>query len=352
MKHILAIIFIGLLIFINSCDNKQQEIYDDIDTTLVVSNKLPVANYKPVVRSSDIVQYNDGTFLYNIDTVFIIGVTHRVDAKIIKRLYDNIPDTIVELFQVSARGKIRKSYIQTSSIMDVNIVSLNHEVFAISKIVNEQPVDENTITEWIWGVTPLKLGSYNLLLKVTIKNNGINKDKIIFDKVVNVQNKPMRNFKIKVGMPAHLKNLSERYIVCTIIETDNADSADFKWGGNGNIILSLQRPSNFTVVKDGDDTINDDKKLFITRWSLIPNTSMRETNIKIKIVGDNSQIMIYNKKLPIDKNFSQKLDNFINNTLQRWYWIFGALIIPIYNYLKVKVSPKKKLFSRKKRVTK
>lgn len=41
MKHILAIIFIGLLIFINSCDNKQQEIYDDIDTTLVVSNKLP-----------------------------------------------------------------------------------------------------------------------------------------------------------------------------------------------------------------------------------------------------------------------------------------------------------------------
>ncbi len=114
----------------------------------------------------------------------------------------------------------------------------------------------------------------------------------------------------------------------------------------------MQRPSNFTVVKDGDDTINDDKKLFITRWSLIPNTSMRETNIKIKIVGDNSQIMIYNKKLPIDKNFSQKLDNFINNTLQRWYWIFGALIIPIYNYLKVKVSPKKKLFSRKKRVTK
>lgn len=51
--------------------------------------------------------------------------------------------------------------------------------------------------------------------------------------MVNVQNKPMRNFKIKVGMPAHLKNLSERYIVCNIIETDNADSADFKWGGKG-----------------------------------------------------------------------------------------------------------------------
>ena len=125
---------------------------------------------------------------------------------------------------------------------------------------------------------------FNLLLKVTVKINGIQKDRIVFDKVINVESQPKRYFSVLVE-GNKLKNLSPRTITLTISET-NKDSSDFRWRGTGDIFIEFKRPSNFTINKEGDVTMNDSKGLYITKWTVTPDTKLDSVETKIKVKGD------------------------------------------------------------------
>lgn len=347
------ILFLILFLFIGSCGSKQTRYNDQQDSTKLVNLSVNIPSQKLEVISKSVpneTKKNDGTFLYEIDTVFTIDVTSRVEARIIKQIYDSIPKDVIELFYKSTNGKIKKEFIKTGDIMDVNLISLDPDAFIINKISNDQPVDDNTLTEWIWGVTPKKIGKENLILKVTIKSNGVSKDKIVFDKVINVENKPKRYFSVLVE-GNKLKNLSPRIISLTITETSK-EKSNFKWRGTGTINIEFKRPLNFTINKEGDVTMNDDKGLYLIKWTVTPDTKLDSVETKIRIVGDNEQIIIYDKYITIDKDFKKTLSIFINKTKDGWYWLFTTLLIPLYHYIKRKYFPHKKMFTGKKRVVK
>lgn len=339
-----------VLLILSSCGIKKSNDFDMTELRTGSSLK-DSTTYMGLHTSSPTFNQNDGTFIYQLDTIFTIGVTSRAEARIVKKLYDNVPDSIVELFHKSPNGTIKREFIKTGDIMDVNLVCLSPDVFVINKVVDEQPIDEESITEWIWGITPQKTGNYNLIMRVTIKYNNINKNKIVFDKNISVQNKPKRFFKVDIEKSSKFKNLSTRSITCTITETTE-DYAQFRWGGEGKIIIEFERSSNFPYGVEGDEIINDNKKLFITKWSVTPDTKLKQVKVKINIIGNDEKMVIYQDIIPIDKNFKQKFAKFVDVTLQRWYWIFSVLLIPIYNFVKKKISPEKKLFTRKKRIVK
>jgi len=315
--------------------------------TNVESVPQPIENIQPTFAARP---QNDGTFFYQIDSIFTIDVTSRVEARIIKKVYDSTPEDVVELFYRSPNGTIRRELIQTGNIMDVNLICLNPNAFTITKISNDQPVDENTFAEWIWGVTPKKVGKENLILKVTVKSNGVSRDKIVFDKVINVENQPKKYFSVLVEGDK-LKNLSPRTITLTITETDK-DKSSFKWRGTGAINIEFKRPSNFTINKEGDLMMNDNKGLYITKWTVTPNTKLDSVETKIKVIGDNEQIIIYDKYIIVDKDIKKLISNFVDKSLQSWYWIFTTLLIPLYHFIKKKYFPDKKIFTGKKRVVK
>lgn len=340
-----------VLVILSGCVGKKSESPDTVISSVYdsisVTRTGEIQTEKMMVSTVPQPKQPDGTFIYQIDTIFIIDQTSRVEVRIIKRLYDNIPEDVVELFYKSSNGKIRKEYIKTSNIMDVNLICLTPDAFTFNKITNDQPVDEDTITEWIWGVTPKKTGKFNLILKVTTKNSGISKDKVVFDKIINVENQPKRYFSVLVEGD-RLKNLSPRTITLTISETDK-ETSDFKWRGTGAINIEFKRPSNFTINKEGDIAMNDNKGLYITNWVVTPDTKLDSVEVKIKVIGDNEQLIIYDKFITIDEDLKKIISNFINKTKDGWYWLFTTLLIPLYHYIKKKYFPYKTIFRGKKR---
>jgi len=209
MKNVKYTILFLLLLILNSCKSDKQHIIDDTNHLImdsiknnknkIISNNIKLEKYRQIIKIDDNEKpkYN-GTLTYRIDSIFIIGTTSKVEAKITKKIYNGEPIEMIELYTNSTSGEIKTKEIITGEIMDINLIPLDIDAFIINKISsNNQRVDENIITEWMWGITPQKIGNFNLILKVIIKlKDGVNIDQTVFDKIINVENKPKRNFNI------------------------------------------------------------------------------------------------------------------------------------------------------------
>jgi hypothetical protein len=56
------------------------------------------------------------------------------------------------------------------------------------------------------GCYPLKIGNYTLILKAIIKENNTSKDIIVFDKQINVLNKPKKHLLFNIKHDDIIKN--------------------------------------------------------------------------------------------------------------------------------------------------
>jgi len=333
------------------CSAEENIKYDTFTIYNPIASDIPINEYnEPIVlqrmqivsplmssrRDTNIT----GTLTYRIDSLFIIGSTSRVEARITKRLYEGEPTEMIELFSQSSSGDIMIKRIATGEVMDVELKTLDVDAFTINKISSgNQRVDENNITEWIWGVTPKKVGSFNLILKVIIKlQNGVNVDQTVFDKIINVQNKPKRSFNIYIEKPEYFKYKKKDKIKLVLSRTID-DTFDFQWGGNGRIEINFN-DFDFNIIK-GDNTINDDKNLFIYEWEITPNKNKEQIiNFDIKITGDNDILKIYEGQIHIEKDWQKKTDEFIDTTLKRWYFVFASLLIPLFMWIRKKYFTK------------
>ncbi len=313
-----------------------------------MDNTIP----RPTTNISRIgaIQSNEGTLVYKIDSLLTIGVVSRVEAKIIKRVSTATTEYLVSITNRTSTGVIRTDIIKVGDIMDMNLLSLQNDAFIINKISSgDQPVDDNTVTEWLWGVTALKVGNYDLILKATIKEDGVNKDRIVFDKNITVQNRPKTKYTILIETPDKLKRFEESVIKLNFKEKVS-DTYSFEWSGNGKVELEFNGKVNIKQFDNYD--INDDKSLFNYKWVVEPYGNDSELEYTLKIVGDYEEIVLINNRvIVVDKNIKESFNRFIDVIAKRWYWLFTSLLIPMYSFFQRKYFPQRTIMFRKKKKT-
>jgi hypothetical protein len=283
--------------------------------------------------------YNKGTLLFNIDSIFVVDVVNRVEAKIVKKEIDEIPQYVIEMFHVSDNGEIKKEEIPVGNIMGMKLTSLDESAFEINSLSSDnQILDENTIAEWVWGVKPIKPGIHSLILIAVIKEDIGEKETVVFDMEIPVLNKPKKDFIYKITTPEYFKK-NEKGLIDIIIESSD-NSGSFKWGGNGEVRLIIENELNFEITNEGDVNINDNKNYYNFKWTIKPIGKSKELKYHIMIIGDDEQTIISEGVIEVKRNFASSFNNFIDNALKRWYWLFTTLIIPIYFWIRKKFKKK------------
>lgn len=282
--------------------------------------------------------YDEGTLVYKVDSVLIIGVVSRVEARIIKQVNEETTEHLVSLTSKTTTGVIYEEIIKVGNIMDMELKSLDLDAFTINKITDdEQLVDEVDVTYWLWSVTANKTGSYNLIMTAKIKENGPSRDIIIFDKSINVVNKPKKKYNVEFDIPDKLKRYSENIIKIKIKEKDS-DTYMFDWGGEGEVVLNFDGNVDISI---NDNIINDNKSEFNYKWIVKPEGKEKTLPFKFMIKGDYEDYIFMESEIEVDKNFKESFNRFIDGAIKRWYWIFTALLIPIFSYIRKKYIKKK-----------
>jgi hypothetical protein len=285
-----------------------------------------------------------GTLVYKVDSLLTIGVISRVEARIIKQVSVQTSEQLVALTTHTSTGVIKTKVIKVGNIMDMDLISLQPDAFTITKVNGEQEVDEETITEWIWGITANKVGDYDLILKASIK--GVQNPIIVFDKKISVKNKPKKKYLTTLEIPNKLKRFEESSVTLTMVEA-KVDTYNILWGGNGKVELDFG--DGVKVTEFENYNINDDKSLFEYKWIIQPTKKDDSLSYKIKIIGDYEEVLLYDDKIGVKMNFKESFNRFIDEILKRWYWIFTALLIPIYNLVQKKYFPEKRILRRRKK---
>ena len=123
---------------------------------------------------------NEGSLVYKIPSEMKVRETYQVFVRIGKssvNIYENL------------NGDVRETVIPVTQTMEVNLIdpspkdSKSFDIVADNQAV--QIVDSSeSYTQWSWNVTPLKTGSTNLKVVVSIIRNGNKKEVVYEDKVV------------------------------------------------------------------------------------------------------------------------------------------------------------------------
>lgn len=341
---------------------EEQDILEDLqnqfDTTQLVGSPQQVktgkpsmikkmlqrkpASSEPVASEMEEDTYS-GTLFYKIDSIFTIDVTTRVEAKIIQKIFEDVSETeyIIEMFHETPYGKVKTETIQVSNVMDMELISLQHNAFMISKISSSnQIVNNESVTEWMWGVTPMKEGNFNLILKAVIKDGDGQKDKIVFDKNIDVKNRPKTKFNVKLEIPSNLKRYNNYIIKLGLRENKLGEDYDFEWNGYGDLELDFYDKVKITDI-DKDYSISDDRTLYNFEWKIQP--LYKDTlNYELRLIGYNDEIVIANNSIFVDKNLKETIIVYVNKVKDKWYWLFTTLIIPLFNFIKKKYFTKNK----------
>ncbi len=315
--------------------------------------EMPIASTPP--PQQPMIQSANGTLVYKVDSVLTIGVVSRVEARIIKKVSQMTTEQLVEMTTHTSTGIIRTEVIKVGDIIDMELVTLEPDVFTITEITDgEQPIDESTVTEWLWGVTAQKMGNYNLILKAKVK--GVSRDKIVFDKQISVKNKPKKFYNMTLDIPENLVKYVENDINLTTKERQG-DTYFFEWGGDGKVLLEfkgLNPGETVTITRDADYDyiISDNKSLFNYKWVIRPEELSIERDslhYVVKIIGDYEEVVIIDRVVKMDRNLKGWLNEFLNTAAEKWYWLFSTLIIPLYLWIKKKYFPEKKIFRRRRK---
>lgn len=129
--------------------------------------------------------YTKGNILYDISSKMKVGTTHKC---VIRIAFDE--DTLLENIELSEDTKLQD--IRISNVMLVDIVNpiADEAAFSIYTISEkEQFIDQDSYTQWVYYVKPLRTGQHPLILKVAIVemvNNKERKREIVMEEMITI----------------------------------------------------------------------------------------------------------------------------------------------------------------------
>jgi hypothetical protein len=142
---------------------------------------IEVKNNKVIKQTN---AYSEGRIVYKIPDIMKVRSTYKVLVRISKS------KASVSIYD-SLSGDIRTSKIPITENMEVKLVDVSpkdDKAFDIEELDNAIQMVENgdTYTEWSWGVTPIRVGSSNLKVVVSVIHNDSRKD-VVYEDAVKVE---------------------------------------------------------------------------------------------------------------------------------------------------------------------
>jgi len=142
---------------------------------------IEIQNTKVIKQNSN---FSDGRIVYKIPNIMKVRSTYKVLVRISKS------KATVSLYD-SLQGTVMTSKIPVSETMECKLIDLSpkdNPAFEIADGNSAVQIIENgdTYTEWSWGVTPIKVGSSNLKIVVSVIRDGNKKD-IVYEDTVEVE---------------------------------------------------------------------------------------------------------------------------------------------------------------------
>jgi len=137
---------------------------------------IKIANNNVINRTT-----TDGHVVYKIPTEMSVRSTYQVLVRISK--------SIIHIHE-NLNGEVRESTITLTNAMEVKLVDpspADTKMFDVVPDNNAVQLVENneSITQWTWNVTPLKSGTANLKIVVSIIKDG-NKKEVVYQDTVKV----------------------------------------------------------------------------------------------------------------------------------------------------------------------
>lgn len=143
---------------------------------------------------------DSGLIVYKVPDTMLVRITYTIKIRINRSISDT--KSINEI----AKGISNpvKDTIKTSSSMEVNLIDPSpedHKSFLITKLNNDQQsVDLQGYSEWVYSVTPIVSGYKELDLVVSTVENGIPKSKVY-----------QKQCHIKSNAPAQILTFWDKY---------------------------------------------------------------------------------------------------------------------------------------------
>jgi hypothetical protein len=283
---------------------------------------------------------NSGTLSFSVDSIFTIDVLSRVEARIINSVNKDDVNTMVQLLHKSKNGTIQTRNIKVGNIMDMKLVSFDKEAFEIEALSSDnQVIENNTSALWIWAVKPKKLGEQQLIIKAIIKENGNNIERVVYDEIIPVVNKPKKLYNIKISISDKLIQNKVNTITLDIEECNDCNG--ILLDNSGIIKLVLYDTENYNVVTS--ENIFSAKKYQSYKWELTPKKT-KKMAYSIIMKTDDQKILLHDGTIDVKFNLKVFIKNVFINALDVWEFLLTFLLIPIGIWIK------KKYFSKKEKV--
>lgn len=140
---------------------KEKPAMSSSKTTKTDENKKEKFLSKIIYEDSDY-----GNINYVLEDTMIVGKTTAINVTI----SENVDQaTIIEEIETFEENNVKTIRIRISPIMRARLIDPSEENFKIVSLTPEEQIVENDqITRWEWGVTPLKKGNHKLKLTVDI----------------------------------------------------------------------------------------------------------------------------------------------------------------------------------------
>lgn len=146
-------------------------------------DRLETEDFDPKTAESSVVD-KSGSILYRIPHTMEVGEEYRC---VVRLGFDE--EVVVQKIELSKDTVVKD--IRVSEVMEVELLDPNTTpCFSIKRISSvEQFLTKNEYTEWIFTVEPLVTGTLPLLLKVSVKELILNKERvkeIVLEEIINV----------------------------------------------------------------------------------------------------------------------------------------------------------------------
>lgn len=320
-----------------SRNNIDYNVESSVQVESASAGDIPTSSSITIISNTN---YNKGTLAFKMDSIFIIDVLSRVEAKIVKSTDSAKVSYMVQMFQHTTNGKVIKRQIPIGNIMNMELYSFDKDAFEITKISGDnQVIDDNIVASWLWSVKPLKVGQQELIIKAIIKKNDANIEQIVYDETIKVVSKPKKIYTTNIIIDDVFMTDEVNIIKYEMTECDNCVDGIF-WGNNGVVKLVIDNEKEFVI--ESDENVFVDKKYQTYKWVIKPIKN-GTVNYSIILENDNERITLHQGQIKVKTSLVNWFKKLVVDILGFWNFLIFTLLIPLYMWLKKKYGKKKEV---------